>query len=180
MRVKVLAVHGGLDCPPIYYTILCDGVERQTEGERLRAPSEQRPPPSVSQQDTMELLPPNRPSISNEVTTPVAGWPSLQTGNKRSAGAYDSAGENNVAAANGAIFGAVESGRKVRKVDGKLVAKSVRALLRRHDDPSSMSRKELRCQLEERLGVGDLSEWKDAIKEAAVAFVIELNAASKA
>ena len=63
---------------------------------------------------------------------------------------------------------------KVPKVDGSLVAKGVRALLRQAEDPKSISRKELRAKLESKLGVADLSEWKETIKEAAVAFVLAI------
>ena len=63
------------------------------------------------------------------------------------------------------------------KVDGKLVEKGVRAYLRKVSDPASINRKELRSALEAKLGV-DLAEWKDTIKQAAVAFVTNMVAAS--
>ena len=60
----------------------------------------------------------------------------------------------------------------------KLVAKGVRALLRKATDPVSVSRKVLRTQLEEKLGVADLSEWKETIKDAAVHFVLAMGEAA--
>ena len=64
----------------------------------------------------------------------------------------------------------------VAKLDDKLVAKAVRAMLRKHASPASVSRKDLREGLERQLGQ-DLTEWKATIKDAAVAFVLNMQAA---
>ena len=55
-------------------------------------------------------------------------------------------------------------------LNAHLVAKAVRAQLRKTADPAAVSRKELREALEKQLGC-DLAEWKGAIKDAAVAFI---------
>ena len=52
-------------------------------------------------------------------------------------------------------------------------------MLRKADDPASISRKELRTTLEKKLGVSDLSEWKDAIKMAASTFMLAINEANE-
>ena len=73
--------------------------------------------------------------------------------------------------------GEAEGGSRKRKasiaLDEKNIAKAVRAQLRRAADPAAVSRKELREALEKQLG-SDLSEWKEAIKMAAVHFVASL------
>lgn len=73
--------------------------------------------------------------------------------------------------------GEAEGGSRKRKasiaLDEKNIAKAVRAQLRRAADPAAVSRKELREALERQLG-SDLSEWKEAIKMAAVHFVASL------
>ncbi|KOO29168.1 hypothetical protein Ctob_002505 [Chrysochromulina tobinii] len=73
--------------------------------------------------------------------------------------------------------GEAEGGSRKRKasiaLDEKNIAKAVRAQLRRAVDPAAVSRKELREALERQLG-SDLSEWKEAIKMAAVHFVASL------
>ena len=61
------------------------------------------------------------------------------------------------------------------KVDEKVVQKYVRAVLRKSPNPASVSRKHLREQVETKLGVNDLSEFKDTIRDAAVQYVIAMN-----
>jgi len=63
-----------------------------------------------------------------------------------------------------------KAGATLGPLDAKLIAKAVRAQLRRTETPAAVSRKELRDALERQLGC-DLAEWKGAIKEAAVAFI---------
>ena len=74
--------------------------------------------------------------------------------------------------------GAEESAKR-QKLSKDLIAKGVRAVLRKADDPASISRKELRTTLEKKLGVSDLSEWKDAIKMAASTFMLAINEANE-
>ena len=59
------------------------------------------------------------------------------------------------------------------KLDEKLVAKAVRAVMRKAGEGAGgLSKKELRERLEKRLGC-DLSEWKHTIKAAAVEYVVK-------
>ena len=54
---------------------------------------------------------------------------------------------------------------KLGPLDAAMVAKAVRAVLRKSPNPLEMSRKDIRLKLESKLGV-DMAVWKDTIKSA--------------
>ena len=62
--------------------------------------------------------------------------------------------------------------RSLGPVDDKLVAKAVRAYLRKASSPATVSRKELRTALEKSLDA-DLDEFRQTIKQASVEFVLQ-------
>ncbi len=70
-----------------------------------------------------------------------------------------------------------EHAKKEGKADGAVdavkVAKAVRALLRRQQDPGALSAKEIRRKIESKQG-WDLSAFKEEVKQASVAFVLSL------
>ena len=181
LRVSILAVHEDMDSDEPVYTIgLPDGKERQTEAERLR-PAQ----PTLDHQDTAEALPKQRAPMGMAVDVDGEGGEGGGAGEgvgvspKRAR----EAGEAEAAGGGGApLSSSLHPSKMAKKVDGKLVAKATRAIMRkaqeRNEDPASISRKALRIALEDKLGVLDLSEYKETIKDAAVEFVLAMSAAA--